>query len=378
MNRLYILLTVMVVMVVASLFAAHNSLAQGLTGCQNPQQVLEEMTEIGDSTNTFTTTTNIFRVNYDGTGFDVPANTTANIRVRDPVTQNVVKFVSLDDAATADSFIVNASPGEYELEVDIDPQANESATYLVSVDQCRETTPAPTDQSALCQNPQRVLEPVTTTGDITDPLEFRTTTNAFRVNYDAINLAQNSSTAIISIHRNVSGQVVDTRTINAKADNRVFFNLPPDTYGLEVDIDPQSAESATYRVSVDQCRETTTAPTDNTVIVSPPGGGAADNTVIVETPRTTGGTTRTVIPGGGGTEVITSGGGGTEVISPGGGTEVISPGGGNPKDVVIRETIPSDKVLAPTGGISFPGPAVAVLALLISGSVIMRLSVVRR
>jgi hypothetical protein len=379
MNRLYILLTVMVVMVVASLFAAHNSLAQGLTGCQNPQRVLEEMTEIGDSTNTFTTTTNIFRVNYDGTGFDVPANTTANIRVRDPVTQNVVKFVSLDDAATADSFIVNASPGEYELEVDIDPQANESATYLVSVDQCRETTPAPTDQSALCQNPQRVLEPVTTTGDITDPLEFRTTTNAFRVNYDAINLAQNSSTAIISIHRNVSGQVVDTRTINAKADNRVFFNLPPDTYGLEVDIDPQSAESATYRVSVDQCRETTTAPTDNTVIVSPPGGGAADNTVIVETPRTTGGTTRTVIPGGGGTEVITSGGGGTEVItSGGGGTEVISPGGGNPKDVVIRETIPSDKVLAPTGGISFPGPAVAVLALLISGSVIMRLSVVRR
>ena len=66
------------------------------------------------------------------------------------------------------------------------------------------------------------------------------------------------------------------------------------------------------------------------------------------------------------------------ITSGGGGTEVISPGGGNPKDVVIRETIPSDKVLAPTGGISFPGPAVAVLALLISGSVIMRLSVVRR
>jgi hypothetical protein len=278
MNRLYILLTVMVVMVVASLFAAHNSLAQGLTGCQNPQQVLEEMTEIGDSTNTFTTTTNIFRVNYDGTGFDVPANTTANIRVRDPVTQNVVKFVSLDDAATADSFIVNASPGEYELEVDIDPQANESATYLVSVDQCRETTPAPTDQSALCQNPQRVLEPVTTTGDITDPLEFRTTTNAFRVNYDAINLAQNSSTAIISIHRNVSGQVVDTRTINAKADNRVFFNLPPDTYGLEVDIDPQSAESeTTYRVSVDECRGTTTGTTGTTGTTTGTTTGGGDN-----------------------------------------------------------------------------------------------------
>jgi hypothetical protein len=366
MNRLYILLTVMVVMVVASLFAAHNSLAQGLTGCQNPQQVLEEMTETGDSTNEFRTTTNVFRVNYDGTGFDPFPDSTAQIRIRTTSGQVVdTRTINADESI---SFSVNASPGTYEVVVDIDPPAGKS--YIVSVDQCRETTPAPTDESALCQNPQRVLESVTATGDITDPLEFRTTTNAFRVNYDAINLAQNSSTAIISIHRNVSGQVVDTRTINAKADNRVFFNLPPDTYGLEVDIDPQSAESeTTYRVSVDQCRETTTAPTDNTVIVSPPGGGAADNTVIVETPPTTGGTTRTVIPGGGGTEVITSGGGGTEVISP---------GGGNPKDVVIRETIPSDKVLAPTGGISFPGPAVAVLALLISGSVIMRLSVVRR
>jgi len=375
MNRLYILLTVMVVMVVASLFAAHHGLAQGLTGCQNPQQVLQA-TETGDSTNEFRTTTNVFRVNYDGTGFDPFPDSTAQIRIR--TTSGQVVDTQTINADESISFSVNASPGTYEVVVDIDPPAGKS--YIVSVDQCRDTTPTPTDQSALCQNPQRVLESVTATGDITDPLEFRTTTSRFRVNYDAINLAQNSSTAIISIHRNVTGQVVDTRTINAKADNRVFFNLPPDTYGLEVDIDPQSAESeTTYRVSVDQCRETTTAPTDNTVIVGPPGGGAADNTVIVETPRTTGGTTRTVIPGGGGTEVITSGGGGTEVItSGGGGTEVISPGGGNPKDVVIRETIPSDKVLAPTGGISFPGPVVAVLALLISGSVIMRLSVVRR
>jgi hypothetical protein len=482
MNRLYILLTVMVVMVVASLFAAHNSLAQGLTGCQNPQRVLEpvtatgdsttdaftttttgfrvnyasstvvegstaiisihegssgqvvdtqtiatpadtsvffnlppgtysvevdidptsaedvvnysvsvdqcgrtttaptdqsafcqnpqrvlqDVTETGNSTNSFRTTTNFFRVNYDGTGDPFP-NSTAQIRIR--TTSGQVVDTQTINADESISFIVNASPGSYEVVVNIDPQSAENGkSYIVSVDQCRETTTAPTDESALCQNPQRVLQDVTETGDSRNT--FSTTTSRFRVNYDAINLAQNSSTAIISIHRNVSGQVVDTRTINAKADNRVFFNLPPDTYGLEVDIDPQSAESeTTYRVSVDQCRETTTAPTDNTVIVSPPGGGAADNTVIVETPPTTGGTTRTVIPGGGGTEVITSGGGGTEVISP---------GGGNPKDVVIRETIPSDKVLAPTGGISFPGPAVAVLALLISGSVIMRLSVVRR
>jgi len=58
---------------------------------------------------------------------------------------------------------------------------------------------------------------------------------------------------------------VDTRTINAREDNSVFFNLPADTYGLEVDIDPQSAESeTTYRVSVDECRGTTTGTTGTT------------------------------------------------------------------------------------------------------------------
>jgi hypothetical protein len=274
MNRLYILLTVMVVMVVASLFAAHNSLAQGLTGCQNPQQVLEEMTETGDSTNEFRTTTNVFRVNYDGTGFDPFPDSTAQIRIRTTSGQVVdTRTINADESI---SFSVNASPGTYEVVVDIDPPAAKS--YIVSVDQCRETTPAPTDESALCQNPQRVLESVTATGDITDPLEFRTTTNAFRVNYDAINLAQNSSTAIISIHRNVSGQVVDTRTINAKADNRVFFNLPPDTYGLEVDIDPQSAESeTTYRVSVDECRGTTTGTTGTTGTTTGTTTGGGDN-----------------------------------------------------------------------------------------------------
>jgi hypothetical protein len=44
-----------------------------------------------------------------------------------------------------DSFIVNAPPGTYELVVDIGHPSG--ATYTVSVDQCRETTPATTDAS---------------------------------------------------------------------------------------------------------------------------------------------------------------------------------------------------------------------------------------
>jgi hypothetical protein len=240
--------------------------------------VLEPVTETGNSNNPFTTTINVFRVNYDGTVFDAFPNSTAQIRIQTTSGQVVdTQTINADDSI---SFIVNASPGSYEVVVNIDPQSAESGkSYIVSVDQCRETTTGTTGTTGTtCQNPQQVLEPVTETGDITDPLEFRTTTNAFRVNYDAINLAQNSSTAIISIHRNVSGQVVDTRTINAKADNRVFFNLPPDTYGLEVDIDPQSAESeTTYRVSVDECRGTTTGTTGTTGTTTGTTTGGGDN-----------------------------------------------------------------------------------------------------
>jgi hypothetical protein len=150
MNRLHILLTVMVLMVGATLFAAHGVLAQGTTGttgttdesalCQNPQRVFQEVTETGDSRNTFTTTTNVFRVNYDGRGFDVAPNSTAKIRIENNSGQQVAASQAIN-ADESISFVVNARPGTYELLVDIEPRSAESGTtYIVSVDQCRETT----------------------------------------------------------------------------------------------------------------------------------------------------------------------------------------------------------------------------------------------
>jgi hypothetical protein len=111
--------------------------------CQNPQQVLEPVTETGDSSIIFTTTTNVFRVNYDGTGFDPVPNSTAQIRIQTTSGQVVdTQTINADESL---SFSVNALPGTYELIVDIDPEEAESGTtYLVSVDQCSESTTAPT------------------------------------------------------------------------------------------------------------------------------------------------------------------------------------------------------------------------------------------
>src|SRR5918993_1296452 len=306
MNRLYMLLTVMVVMVGAALLTPHEGLAQGLPGttgttaptdesalCQNPQRVLQDVTETGNSFNTFRTTTNAFLVNYDWTGIDnVAPNSDAKIRVIDSVTQDQVKFVRLD-ADAADSFIVNAPPGAYELEVDIDPQSAESVTYIVSVDQCGRTTTPPTDESALCQNPQRVLQDVTETGNSFNT--FRTTTNAFLVNYDWTgidNVAPNSVAKIRVIDSDTQDQVKFVR-LDADAADSFIVNAPPGTYELEVDIDPQSAESVTYIVSVDQCRPTTTGTTGTTTGTSTNGttGTTGTTTGTRRTPGTTTGRT---------------------------------------------------------------------------------------
>jgi hypothetical protein len=113
---------------------------------------LQPVTATGDTTtNTFTTTTNAFRVNYDGTGFDpAPAGSTAEIRIQ--TTSGQVVDTQTINADESISFIVNAPPGTYNLVVDIDPESAESeTTYTVSVDQCSETTTAPTTKEN-CKN----------------------------------------------------------------------------------------------------------------------------------------------------------------------------------------------------------------------------------
>jgi hypothetical protein len=121
--------------------------------CQNPQRVLQDVTETGDRGDVFTTTTNLFRVNYDGTGFDVVPNSTASIRIIDNVTQDEVTLATLD-AAAAESVFMNAAPGTYLLVVDIEPE--HGATYTVSVDEGSGTTPAPPDKQRVRERLDRI------------------------------------------------------------------------------------------------------------------------------------------------------------------------------------------------------------------------------
>jgi hypothetical protein len=285
-------------------------------------------------------------------------------------------------------------------------------------------TTTPTEQSATCQNPQQVLEPVTATGDSTTTdsttTTFTTTTNDFRVNYASSNAAP-GSTATIRIQdeafQNVAGA---SRTIDANTDTSVFFNLPPGTYRVAVDIEPESAESVTtYTVSVDECVGGTTTPTDATggaADATGTGGdanatgGAAENSVNVVEPGTPGTTSttgtedNTVIVGNTDTNSTTpttdtagttvtadanaTAGAPTETIIPGGST-VVSSGAStvapttagvstSAKEGVLPGTFPVGKELPNTGGLSFLGPVVALLTLLIIGATKVLFSVVRR
>src|SRR5687768_12082209 len=278
MNRLYTLLTVMVAMLGAALFiTAHESSAQGLTGCQNPQQVLGPVTLNGDSTtNSFTTTTSGFRVNYDGAGSEPAPNSTAEISIR-----GVAGFSETVDANADTSVFFNLPPGTYRVDVNLNPGPEvdpESKSYIVSVDQCRETTPTPTGDIATCQNAREELRVGPRTGD--SSTTFTTIGDFFFVNYEVSfdEAAPATASAEIRIIDEDAQRVVEFVPLSADAADSFIVAQGAGTYRLKVDVDPDDA--ANYTVTVDDCLRTT--PGTDTNVTQTPG----TDTNVTQTPGT--------------------------------------------------------------------------------------------
>src|SRR5215213_6389743 len=139
----------------------------GITGessaCQNPQEVLSVGPTTENTRTPFTTTGNVFRVSYDVAFNDPEAFNHADIDIESRF--GLVAFANVNVDET-NSYIVTEGAGSYDLVVNIDPP--NGATYTVTVEDCGGTTTGTTGTTTGTRTTGTTGTTTTTTGTTTE------------------------------------------------------------------------------------------------------------------------------------------------------------------------------------------------------------------